>query len=119
MWEIFLELIVMVDAVQERDYNSDALGIVLLEFIFLFFREFQPMASALDKHSLSSDQDINQFQCRRRLNPRSLIQPSETLLVDLTGTYYFLNLYCFIYTVQNFFHWSILAQKLISCWILT
>ena len=33
MWEIFLELIVMVDAVQERDYNSDALGIVLLEFI--------------------------------------------------------------------------------------
>ena len=27
------ELIVMVDAVQESDYNSDALGIVLLEFI--------------------------------------------------------------------------------------
>ena len=62
MWEIFLELIVMVDAVQERDYNSDALGIVLLEFFFFFFfREFQPMASAPDKYSLSSDQDINQF----------------------------------------------------------
>ena len=102
MWEIFLELIVMVDAVQERDYNSDALGIVLLEFIYLFiFKEFQPMTSAPDK------------------NPRSLIQPLETLPVELTGTYYFLNLYCFIYMVQNYFHWSILAQKLISCWILT
>ena len=62
MWEIFLELIVMVDAVQERDYNSDALGIVLLEFIYLFiFKEFQPMTSAPDKRSLSSNQDINQF----------------------------------------------------------
>ena len=62
MWEIFLELIVKVDAVQERDYNSDALGIVLLEFIyFYFFREFQTIASISDKRSLSSDQDINQF----------------------------------------------------------
>ena len=62
MWEIFLELIVKVDAVQERDYNSDALGIVLLEFIyFYFFREFQPMAFASDNSSLSSDQDTNQF----------------------------------------------------------
>ena len=62
MWEIFLELIVKVDAVQERDYNSNALGIVLLEFILLFFfREYQPMASAPDKRFLSSDQDINQF----------------------------------------------------------
>ena len=62
MWEIFLELIVKVDAVQERDYNSDALGIVLLEFIyFYFFREFQPMASTPDKRSLSLHQDINQF----------------------------------------------------------
>ena len=40
MWEIFLELIVMVDAVQERDYNSDALGIVLLEFFFFFLESF-------------------------------------------------------------------------------
>ena len=62
MWEIFLELIVKVDAVQERDYNSDALGIVLLEFIyFYFFREFQPMAFTPDKRSLSLHQDINQF----------------------------------------------------------
>ena len=28
------------------------------------------------------------FWCRRGLNPRSLIQPSEALLVELTGTYY-------------------------------
>ena len=27
------------------------------------------------------------FWCRRRLNPKSLIQPSETLPVELTGTH--------------------------------
>ena len=30
-------------------------------FFFFFWREFQPMASALDNNSLLSDQDINQF----------------------------------------------------------
>ena len=28
---------------------------------YVFFREFQPMASALNDSSLSSDQDTNQF----------------------------------------------------------
>ena len=57
-------------------------------YIFFFFeREFQPMASVLDNSSLLSDQDTNQFWCRRGLNPISLIQPSETLLVELTGTH--------------------------------
>ena len=37
------------------------------------------MASTPDDSSLSSDQDTNQFWCKRGLNPRSLIQPSETL----------------------------------------
>ena len=32
-----------------------------LKFIFFFFREFQLMASAHDKHYLSSEQDTNQF----------------------------------------------------------
>ena len=27
------------------------------------------------------------FWCRRGLNPRSLIRPSETLLIELTGTH--------------------------------
>ena len=31
------------------------------EFFFFFLREFQPMASAPDDSSLSSDQDTNQF----------------------------------------------------------
>ena len=45
---------------------------------FFFLREFQPMTSAPDDSSLSSDQDTNL---------RSLIQPSETLPVELTGTH--------------------------------
>ena len=56
--------------------------------IFFFFkREFQLMASAPDNSSLLSDQDTNQFWCRRGLNPRSLIQPLKTLPVELTGTH--------------------------------
>ena len=56
--------------------------------IFFFFkREFQLMASAPDNSSLLSDQDTNQFWCRRGLNPRSLIQPSEILPVELTRTH--------------------------------
>ena len=56
--------------------------------IFFFFeREFQPMASAPNNSSLLLDQDINQFRFKWRLNPRSLIQLSETLLVELTETH--------------------------------
>ena len=55
--------------------------------MFLFFlREFQPMTSTPRDSSLSSDQDTNQFLVGG-LNHRSLIQPSETLLVELTGTH--------------------------------
>ena len=42
------------------------------------------MASTPDNGSLISDQDTNQFWCRWGLNPRSLIQPSEILQVELT-----------------------------------
>ena len=57
-------------------------------FFFFFWREFQPMESVPDENSLSSDQDNNQFfRCRQGLNPRSLIQPSDILPVELTGTH--------------------------------
>ena len=46
------------------------------------------------------------FWCRRELNPRSLIQPSETLPVELTGTHVlfetlFLSLHGIIYLLKN------------------
>ena len=61
-------------------------------FYFLFFlrereKEFQPMASTLDDSSLSSNQDMNQFWCKRGLNPISVIQPSEILPVELIETH--------------------------------
>ena len=42
------------------------------------------------------------FWCRRELNPRSLIQPSETLPVELTKTHIFvllkyINIYFFLF----------------------
>ena len=40
---------------------EDHIIIIYLRVFFFFFKEFQPMASTPDNHSLSSDQDTNQF----------------------------------------------------------
>ena len=50
-------------------------------FLFLFLREFQLMASTPSDSSLSSNQAQISFWCKRELNPRSLIQPLETLSI--------------------------------------
>ena len=42
------------------------------------------MVSTPDDDSLSSDQDTNQFLVYGGLNPRSLVQPLETLPIELT-----------------------------------
>lgn len=55
-----------------------------------FLKEFQPMLSALNDNSLSSYQDIGQFFFffdRQELNLKSFIQPSETLVIESTGTH--------------------------------
>ena len=41
--------------------KNRGLSTAYLETILFFFREFQPMASAPDNRSLSSNQDTNQF----------------------------------------------------------
>ena len=47
------------------------------------------MTSAHDNNSLLSDQDTNQFfGIGGGLNPESLIQPLETLSIELVETYY-------------------------------
>ena len=56
-------------------------------FLSLFLKEFQLIASTLDDSSLSSDQALISFWCRRELNPISLIQLLETLSVELIGTH--------------------------------
>ena len=53
------------------------------------------MVSTPDDSSLSSDQDINQFLVYAGIEPISLIQLSETLPVELTGTY------------RNFISWEV------------
>ena len=62
------------------------------------------MASTPDNSSLLSDQDTNQFWCRRGLNPRSLIQPSETLPVELTGTHVQFHNFIFHLKASNYFY---------------
>ena len=58
----------------------DGLICVVYLFIYIFYDNF-----------LSSDQDTNQFWCKQGLNPRSPIQLSEILPVELTGSLQDLN----------------------------
>ena len=59
----------------------------LFFFFFFFEREFQFMVFTPNDSSLLLDQTPISFWCRRELNPKSFIQPSETLLMELTGTH--------------------------------
>ena len=58
-------------------------------FFFFFLRESfnlqRPLLMIALYHQTKTP---TSFQCRWGLNPRSLIQPSETLPVELTGTHY-------------------------------
>ena len=54
-------------------------------FFFFFKREFQYMTFAPDNVFYQQTKTPIGFWCRRRLNLKSLIQPLETLPVELTG----------------------------------
>ena len=47
--------------------------------MIFFLKEFQPMTFVSNNYAI--------YQQTKILNPKSLIQPSETLPIDRTGTY--------------------------------
>ena len=57
-------------------------------FFFFFFERVLYFASALEDALYYQTKSSIDFLCRRGLNLRSLIQPSETLLVKLIGTHF-------------------------------
>ena len=70
-------------------YNESQKNIVHLIYIYIYFREsfinlWCPLLMIALYHQAKTP--IN-FWCRQGLNPRSLIQPSGTLPVGLTGTH--------------------------------
>ena len=84
-------------------------------FFFFREREFQYMSSWAFYHQTKTP--IN-FWYKRRLNLRSLIQPSKTLPIELTGTH---NLMTLLLTINcgNFFIDYYLDPLLILCFLLT
>ena len=50
-------------------------------YIYIYLKDFQPMTSAPDNSSLLSDQYTNHFLVYVEIEPRSLIQLLETLLI--------------------------------------
>ena len=69
---------------QKQKYIQFRLSIELF-FFFFFNREFQPMTSAFDDVFYHQTNIPIGFWCKRGLNLKSLIQPLETLPVELTG----------------------------------
>ena len=63
-------------------------------YIYIYILEFQPMATAPDDTLYHQTKIPIGFWYRRGLNPKSLIQPSETLPVKLTGTHQSLQYNC-------------------------
>ena len=57
---------------------------VKLEFFFFFGDSFNPLLIIVFYYQIKT---LISFLCRRKLNSRSLIQLSETLLIKLTGTH--------------------------------
>ena len=64
-----------------------------LSFFFFFWeREFQPLLMIALYHQTKT---LISFWCRWGLNLKSLVQPSETLSVELTGTHILHDLVCY------------------------
>ena len=61
--------------------------ILMRFFFFFFFFNFKNIVSTPDDNSLSLNQDINQFFVYMGIESKSFMQPSETLLVELTRTH--------------------------------
>ena len=76
-------LVATLDYGSERGDNSKFCNIDS----FLFWREYHLMVLTLDDSSYHQTKTLIGFWCRWELNPRSLIQPSDTLSIELIGTH--------------------------------
>ena len=86
-------LVATLDYGSERGANSKFC--IIDSFFVFFWREYHLMVSVFGDNSYHQTKTPIGFWCRRRLNPRSLIQPSEILPIELIGThlYYWLKLF--------------------------
>ena len=82
-----------------------------------FLREFQSMTTVLMIIIYHQIKILISFWCRRGLNPRSLIQSSEILPVELIGTYSILSFLKAILSIKHtkypIFYFSIQHIKII------
>ena len=75
---------------EEEEEEKEETAYYFLRNLFFFFnREFQPITSAPDDALYYQTKTLIDFWCRWWLNLKSLIQLSETLLVELIKTHYF------------------------------
>ena len=75
------------NGIRRRDRLKHIPTNILQIFTIHYLFEFQPMTPAPDDNYLSLNQTLIGFWCRQGLNPKSLIQPLKTLLVELIGTH--------------------------------
>ena len=71
----------------DRAQRKNESIIIIKKYCHIFFREFQSMMSTSNDNSSYQTKTLIGFGSRQRLNPISLIQLSETLLIKLTRTH--------------------------------
>ena len=74
---------------KEEEEEKEETAYYFLRIFFFFYKEFQLIASAPDDALYYQTKTLIDFWCRWWLNLKSLIQLSETLLVELIKTHYF------------------------------
>ena len=88
-------------------------GFFLKFFIYLFYFYFYLFFMFLMIAHYHQTKTSIGFWCKRGLNPRSLIQPLETLPVELIEIHYFWGLnYMFVRSIWRIYNWNIKTPKL-------
>ena len=86
----FSLIILLLGSIAWEEKNINKFYIYYLAIFFFLRESFKLWCSLLIIAIYHQTKTPISFWYRRRLNPRSLIQPSETLTIELTGTYYYL-----------------------------
>ena len=89
----------------------------LFFFFFFFWESFNLWRSLLMIAHYHQTKTLISFWCRRGLNPRSLIPPSETLPIELTRTHMFITFLKYFHNksyVANCYELLLVGKKIIS-----
>ena len=90
--------------VEDEATRHHSVGSSNFSFFFFFIESFNLWRSLLIIALYHQTKTPINFWYKRKLNPRSLIQSSETLPVELTGTHHLILVFKCRWMVDNFYY---------------